>query len=93
MLDSGSSGLGSSPGLDNALCFCARYYSQTHEASLRPSVSTGNGEFNVVKTLRCTSIPSRERRNALGRFMLQMGPLQLGSRDHNFPKNLLYYGL
>ena len=20
-----------------------------------------------------------------------MGPLQLGSRDHNFPKNLLYY--
>ena len=22
-----------------------------------------------------------------------MGPLQLGSRDHNFPKNLLYYGL
>ena len=22
-----------------------------------------------------------------------MGPLQLASRDHNFPKNLLYYGL
>ena len=22
-----------------------------------------------------------------------MGPLQLGSRDQNFPKNLLYYGL
>ena len=22
-----------------------------------------------------------------------MGPLQLGSRDHNSPKNLLYYGL
>ena len=22
-----------------------------------------------------------------------IGPLQLGSRDHNFPKNLLYYGL
>ena len=22
-----------------------------------------------------------------------MGPLQLGSRDHNFPKNLLYYRL
>ena len=21
------------------------------------------------------------------------GPLQLGSRDHNIPKNLLYYGL
>ena len=21
------------------------------------------------------------------------GPLQLESRDHNFPKNLLYYGL
>ena len=26
-------------------------------------------------------------------FELRMGPLQLGSRDHNFPKNLLYYGL
>ena len=25
--------------------------------------------------------------------MVAMGPLQLGSRDHNFPKNLLYYGL
>ena len=24
---------------------------------------------------------------------VEMGPLQLGSRDHNFPKNLLYYGL
>ena len=23
----------------------------------------------------------------------EMGPLQLGSRDHNFPKNRLYYGL
>ena len=22
-----------------------------------------------------------------------MGHLQLGSRDHNFPKNILYYGL
>ena len=24
---------------------------------------------------------------------MSIGPLQLGSRDHNFPKNIIYYGL
>ena len=45
-----------------------------------------------------TSLHSKFRQMALkltlkGLDYTQMGPLQLGSRDHNFPKNLLYYGL
>ena len=33
------------------------------------------------------------RRTTASSYHILMGPLQLGSRDHNFPKNLLYYGL
>lgn len=47
VVNSGSSGLGSSPGQGNALCYCARHFTDTHNAFLHTGVQMGNGEFNA----------------------------------------------
>ena len=49
-------------------------------------------DFTVLSEAAAVSVPPRE---TIETFLQTkpMGPLQLGSRDHIFPKNLLYYGL
>ena len=74
VLDSGSSGLGSSLGLGHCVVFLGKIL-YSHIASLGPGVPNGyrrrTDEFNAGVTLRWTSIPSRGTRNILSLFVLQ----------------------
>ena len=56
-LDTGSSGLGSSPGRGHCVVFLGKTL-YSHSASLHPGVQMGTSKYAEV-TLRWTSIPSR----------------------------------
>ena len=75
-LDSGASGLGSSPGRDIVLCSWARHFTLTVPLSTQvykwvPANCWGNLTKLRGSDLQWTSIPSRESRNTSSRFMLQ----------------------
>ena len=76
VLDSGASGLGSTPGRG----YCVVFVGETlysHSASLHPHVKIGTGELLGItlqiagSDLRWTSNPSRGSRNTPDGFMLQ----------------------
>ena len=51
------------------------------------------GDANEIFESHAHYVADREGKIFILHNSESMGPLQLGSRDHNFPKNLLYYGL
>ena len=59
-LDSGSSGLGSSPGQGHCVVILGKTL-YSHSASLYPGVSMGTGKFNAGNTNKWTSIPSTRK--------------------------------
>ena len=50
--------------------------------------------FRATSNFRTVSSSDRSPQTKKGhKHQMTMGSLQLGSRDDNFPKNLLYFGL
>ena len=69
-LDSGSNSPISSPGR-RTLCYVLGLETLLSVPRLHPCVQMGTGIFSAGVTLRWTSIPSRESRDVLSRFMIQ----------------------
>ena len=61
VLNSGSSGPGSSPDRGHCVVFLGKTLAcNSQSASLHPGVQMGTSKFNAGLTLQWTSIPSRE---------------------------------
>ena len=69
-LDSGASGLGSSPGRGHCVVFLGKTLN-SHNASLHPGVEMGTGEPGAQGELNAGVTHPRGKRNTLSRFMLQ----------------------
>ena len=79
-LDSGSSGLGSSPSRGHCVVFLGKTLC-SHIASLHSGVQIGTRKYAGV-TLRWISIPSRGSSNTPSRFMLRKPELSAGLMGH-----------
>ena len=79
-LDSGSSGLGSSPSRGYCVVFLGKTLC-SHIASLHSGVQIGTSKYAGV-TLRWISIPSRGSSNTPSRFMLRKPELSAGLMGH-----------